>query len=88
MPGCTMSTLFNCRATGTTVGASGSGCASGGGGPRGGVSNPFPGSSTITSVMTPLPPTSFGHGGGISSAEMPIGLSSQDLDFPVPRVPL
>ena len=66
--------------------------ASGGGVNRGipvsGGVNPFPGSSTITKSTIPLPPTSFGHGGGISSAEIPIGLSSHDLDLPVPLLPL
>ena len=57
-------------------------------GPGGGCGYPLPGSSTTTSVTVPLPPTSTGHGGGMSSAEIPMGLSSHDLDLPVPLVPL
>ena len=48
-----------------------------------GLGKPLPGSSTTISVTTPFPFTFLGQGGGIRTAEIPIGLSVQDLVLPV-----
>ena len=42
----------------------------------------MPGESTRIDVTTPTPSTRFGQGGGTRIAETPIGLSTQDLEFP------
>ena len=45
------------------------------------VNGKFPGESTRMEVTTPTPSTVFGHGGGIRTAETPMGLSLHDKEL-------
>ena len=45
----------------------------------GGLTNPFPGSLTMTSQTLPTPSITLGHGGGTRMADIPTGFCCQDL---------
>ena len=64
------------RGEGSSGSVGGVGGSGGGGGIMGGI-------ITFTVQATPTPLTTFSHGGGIRTAEMPIGFSLHDLVDPV-----
>ena len=74
MPGSSTSIFFNFKRAGYP-------------GPSGGL-KPFPGAITFTSVTTPFPSIFLWQGGGISEAEMPIGLTVHGRVIPGPTFTL